>query len=148
MASIYLEFLLDTSPRLVWDGVSDVGRVHERLFPGYLVDTRLEDGGPDEGGPMVVRVVTFASGLVARERILAVDQGHRRVAWSAVGGQLVYHHASMQVVPEHGADGAERTRLVWVTDVLPEAMAPSVRALVEGGAAVLLRTLSAQPGND
>jgi hypothetical protein len=148
MASIYQEFLLDVSPRQAWDVVRDVGAVHARLFPGYLVDTRLEDGGPEEGGPVAVRVVTFASGLVARERILAVDEEHRRVAWSAAGGSLAYHHASMHVLPESAAGGAERTRLVWITDVLPDAMAPAVRALVEGGAAVLRRTLAPRPTED
>ena len=148
MASIYQEFLLDSSPRQVWDVVRDVGAYHERLFPGYLVDIRLEDGGPEEGGPVAVRVVTFASGLVARERILAVDEEHRRVAWSAVGGSLAYHHASMQVLPEPAEGGAERTRLVWITDVLPDALAPAARALVEGGAAVLRRTLAPRPTED
>ena len=76
MASIRREILIEARPEVVWDAVRDVGAVHERLAPGFVVDTRLEDGA---------RVVTFASGLVAREVIVDVDDGARRLVWAVVG---------------------------------------------------------------
>jgi hypothetical protein len=50
---------------------------------------------------------------------------------------LTHHHASFQVIPE----GADRCRLVWITDVLPNEMAGEVRARVERGAQVMKQTL-------
>ena len=42
----------------------------------------------------------------------------------------------MQVFP-HG----EGTRFVWITDVLPDEIADSIRALVEQGSQIIKRTL-------
>ena len=47
----------------VWDAVRDVGAIHDRLAPGFVIDTVLEDGG-------AARVVTFGNGMVARELIV------------------------------------------------------------------------------
>src|SRR5439155_23826740 len=98
MASIHNETLIEARPETVWAAVRDVGAVHERLAPGFVVDTRLEDGA---------RVVTFANGLVARELIVDVDDAARRLAWAVVDSpRLTHHNASMQVF----ADGEGRSR--------------------------------------
>lgn len=128
MASIHHEIVIDASAERVWDAVRDVGAVHRRLAPGFVVDTRLEDGA---------RIVTFANGFVARELIVDVDDRARRVAYSVVEGQPTHHHASMQVL----AEGEGRSRLVWITDLLPHELAPTIRAMVEQGAAVMKKTL-------
>ena len=73
MATIRKEALINASPETVWAAVRDVGAVHERLAPGFVVDTRLEPGA---------RVVTFANGLVAREMIVDVDDQARRLVWA------------------------------------------------------------------
>ena len=49
---------------------------YTRLVPGFVVDTRLEDGA---------RVVTFGNGLVARELIVDIDDGARELVWAVVG---------------------------------------------------------------
>ena len=81
--------------------------------------------------------MTFANGMVARELIVDVDDNERRVAYAVVGGQPKHHHASMQVF----ADGEERSRLVWITDLLPNELAPTIGGMVEQGTAVMKRTL-------
>src|SRR5207249_11229740 len=98
MASIRKEILLESSAENVWAAVRDVGALHHRLVPGFVVDTRLEEGA---------RVVTFGNGMVVRELIVDVDDDARRLAWSARGGRLTHHNASVQVL----ADGARRCRL-------------------------------------
>jgi hypothetical protein len=82
---------------------------------------------------------TFANGLVARELIVDIDDEARRLCWAAVGGRLSHHNASMQVFP----DGSGGTRLVWIADLLPDALLPDIRALVEMGSAALKKTLEA-----
>ncbi len=131
MATIHREVLIAAAPDAVWDAVRDVGNVHRRLVPGVLTDARLEGDA---------RVVTFANGLVARELIVTVDDEMRRFAYASIGGRAKHHNASMQVF----AEGEVRTRLVWVTDVLPHEVAAPVGALVEQGAALMKRTLESQ----
>jgi hypothetical protein len=75
MASIRKEIQTSASPEQVWDALRDVGALHTRLVPGFVVDTRLEPGE---------RIVTFGNGMVIREPIIDVNDETRRVAWSAM----------------------------------------------------------------
>jgi len=128
MASIRKEILVGAHPEAVWGAVRDVGAVHTRLAPGFVVDTRLEDGA---------RVVTFANGLVVRELIVDVDDAGRRLVWSAAGGRLSHHNGALQVFP----DGQGRSRLVWTADLLPNEMAKDIDALMEAGSGAMKKTL-------
>ena len=127
MASIHREIRIAARPETAWDALRDVGALHTRLVPGFVVDTRLEDGA---------RVVTFGNGMVVRELIVAVDDRARRVVWSAVGGTMTHHNASAQVFP----DGAG-CRFVWIADLLPHEVAPAIAGLIEQGLGVIKRTL-------
>src|SRR5438067_5859046 len=127
MASIRKELFLDARPEDVWEAVRDFGAPHEKLVPGVLVDSRLEPGA---------RIVTFSNGLVVRELLVELNDETRRLCWTARGGRATHHNASMQVY----ADGG-RTRVVWITDVLPDEIVPAISALVEAGAAAIRRTL-------
>lgn len=127
MASIRKEIVIGATAEKVWAAVRDVGAVHRRLVPGMVADVRLDGNA---------RIVTFANGKSVRELIVDIDDASRRVAYAAVGGLATHHNASMQVF----AEGA-RSRLVWITDVLPNEIAGSVRALIEQGAGIMKRTL-------
>src|SRR5688572_22912602 len=116
MASIRKEIAIAASPQHVWEAVRDVGEVHRRLCPGVLVDARLDGDA---------RVVTFANGMVARELLVDIDEKARRFAYAVVDGQPTHHNASMQVLD----DGADRSKLVWITDVLPNELAVPIGAL-------------------
>ncbi|MGC4993604.1 SRPBCC family protein [Nocardia salmonicida] len=132
MASVHKEFLVDAAPDAVWDVLRDFGAVHQRLAPDFVTDTRLDAD---------TRTVTFADGTVVAERLVDLDPVSRRVAYTVVGGSLhpSHHHAWMQAVPE--ADG--RTRFIWHTDVLPEALAAPIAESVEHGATVIRSALEA-----
>jgi carbon monoxide dehydrogenase subunit G len=128
MASIRKEIRIDARPETAWAALRDVGALHTRLVPGFVVDTRLEEGA---------RIVTFGNGLVVRELIVDVDDASRRVAWSAVGGSMTHHNASAQVFPE----GPKACRFVWIADLLPNEVAPAIEAMMEQGIAVIQSTL-------
>jgi hypothetical protein len=128
MASIRREIRLDASVEHVWAAVRDVGALHERLVPGFVVACRLEPGA---------RIVTFGNGSVVRELIVDLDDTARRLVWAAVGGQLTHHNASVQVF----ADGPERSLLVWIADLLPHELAGAIGAMIEQAAGVMQRTL-------
>lgn len=128
MTTIYKDIALEAGVEQVWDAIRDVSAVHRRLAVGFVVDCR-RDGN--------ARVVTFANGMVARELIVGIDDQHRRVAYSVVEGHATHHNASMQVF----ANGEGRSRLVWITDVLPDEVAGPLAGMIEQGSAVMKQTL-------
>ncbi|MGY1774975.1 SRPBCC family protein [Geodermatophilus sp. SYSU D00804] len=133
MASVRKQVHLDAPPERVWDAVRGVGALHERLVPGFVVDTRLEDDA---------RVVTFADGTVQREPLVDVDDDRRRLVHTAVDSPLgaTHHNASVEVLP----DGAG-TRLEWVVDVLPHGVRDRLDRAMEAGAATMRAAIDRRP---
>ena len=54
------------------------------------------DGTPASFGPVTV---TFANGMVVRERIVDIDQQRRRLCYAVLGDMFEHHSASMQILP-------------------------------------------------
>ena len=127
MASIRKETVIACPPEYAWDALRDVGALHTRLCPGFVVDTKLEGEA---------RVVTFGNGAVARELIIDVDDAERRVAWSVVGAPFTHHNASAQIFPQDSG-----CRFVWIADLLPNDIAGHIRGLIEQGTAIIKATL-------
>ena len=42
MASIHKEIEIERNREFVWDAIRDVGAIHKRLVPGFVVDCKLE----------------------------------------------------------------------------------------------------------
>jgi len=132
MASIRKEVFIKADRAAVWDAVRDVGALHVRLVPGFAVDTRMDGDA---------RIVTFGNGAVAREVIVAVDDDERRLVWSIVGGRFTHHNGAVQVLEEPGG-----ARVVWITDLLPHALAAEIAPMMERGLAVMKQTLETAAG--
>src|SRR5215469_15260998 len=124
MATIRKEISTNARADAVWSALRDVGALHTRLVPGFVVDTRLEPGA---------RIVTFGNGMVVRELIVDVNDEAKRVVWSAQGGLITHHNGSAQVVK--GEDG--QTKVVWIANLLPNEAAGPVGQMMELGMAVL-----------
>ena len=120
MATIRKEFSLRSNLERVWDALRDFPAVHERLAPGFVLDTKM-DGD--------TRVVTFANGSVARETLVAIDENNRRLVYTIRSERLTHHNASAEV----SARGADQCRFVWITDVLPDAIAPYISSQMDLG---------------
>lgn len=127
MASIRKEFDLPVSPDAVWAAFKDIGAVHTRLAKGFVTDCRMD--GAD-------RIVTFVNGLVAREVIVDVDDRARRIVYSARSERLQHHNASFTVRAQ-----GEGARVVWVADLLPDAMAQPIETMMEWGVTAMRKTL-------
>jgi len=134
MASIRREIVTTAHPEDVWAAICDIGALHTRLVPGFVVDTRLEPGA---------RIVTFGNGMVVKELIVDLDEDARRLVWSAVGGGLTHHNASVQVF----ADGDAGSRIVWIADLLPNQVAGAIGGMIEQGMSIMKETLDAQVGS-
>jgi carbon monoxide dehydrogenase subunit G len=91
MASIHKEIQVRRPRDVVWDAIRDVGAIHKRLVPGFVVDCRLEGDS---------RYLTFGNGMTIREIIVDVDDLTFRHSWSARGAPFTHHNASIQVVAE------------------------------------------------
>jgi Polyketide cyclase / dehydrase and lipid transport len=130
MAYIRKEISTKASAEAAWAALRDIGALHTRLVPGFVIDTRLEPGA---------RIVTFGDGRVVREPIVDISDEERRVAWSAESERLTHYNASAQVF--RGEDG--QTRLVWIVDLLPNEAAGMVAQMMEQGMAVMKPTLDA-----
>jgi hypothetical protein len=132
MASIRKVVTVDAGPQDVWEALADFGAVHERVAPGFVTGVRLD--GDD-------RIVTFANGAEARERLVSADEGLRRLVYTVVrsGLGLTHHQASVEVLDAPA--GTAGCRVVWTTDILPDEVAPVVSRLMDEGAAAIARTL-------
>jgi carbon monoxide dehydrogenase subunit G len=128
MASINKQVVIERDRGEVWAALTDIGNVH-RLFPGVLKASRIQEDG---------RVVTFVNDMVVREIIVDRDDKFMRLVYAAVeGGVTTHHNASWQLFNA----GKGRTRFVWISDFLPDEVAPTVQELVDAGTAALKRVL-------
>jgi carbon monoxide dehydrogenase subunit G len=131
MATIFKEIFVDASPEAVWAALRDVGAVHQ-VAPGLLTDCYMDRDA---------RIVTFGNGAVLRELIVGVDDASRRVVYAMVEGPMnaTHHNASMQVF-----DNGTGSRVVWITDILPDGLKEPVSGIVEQASGLMKQTLESQ----
>ncbi len=134
MASLRREIVVVASVDQAWDAIADVGALHTRLVPGFVVATKLEANA---------RVVTFANGATVREPIVSLDAAARRLAWTSEGSRAIHYNAAVQAFAEP-AGGA---RIVWIVDFLPDALAPELAAAMDAGMAAMQAALDAVARN-
>jgi Polyketide cyclase / dehydrase and lipid transport len=128
MATIHAEIVIRSAADAAWTVLSAVGDVRH-VFAPVLSGSHMEAPGR--------RVVTFANGMVIKERIVDCDPVRRRIAYAVVESDFIHHSASMQIVPID-----DRTcRFVWTTDVLPDAAVEGIRPLMEAGTLALKQNL-------
>jgi hypothetical protein len=127
MATVVKRIRVRASVVATWDASRDIGALHTRLVPGFVIDTKLEAGA---------RIVTFANGATLREPIVALDEADRRLVWTAEGGKTRHYNASAQVFAE--GDGA---MVVWTADFLPDEAREAIDAAMTAGAAAMKAAL-------
>jgi hypothetical protein len=132
MATIHKEIEIERSKEFVWDAIRDVGAIHKRLVPGFVVDCKLEGDS---------RIVTFGNGMVVCELIVSVDDKTCRHAWSARSEALMHHNASVQVF----SNGQNKCRVVWIADLLPNEVAKAVGEMIQQGLNTMKQTLERSP---
>ena len=120
MASIHKDIPIDAHPDEVWDALRDFGALHRRLAPGFVLDTVLDGDA---------RIVTFANGTTARELLVDCDEARRRLVYAVVSERVKHYNASVEV----RGDGAARSRLIWIVDVLPNEIAPYIDGQMDLG---------------
>jgi hypothetical protein len=124
MASIYKAIPLEARPEDVWAAVRDYGAVHQRLARGFVTDCKLDGDS---------RIVTFANGNVAQELLVTMDDARKRLVYAVISERVKQHSASIQIF----ADGDNRSRMVWIADVLPNEIGPYIDGQMDLGAAAM-----------
>jgi len=132
MAAIHKEIEIGRNSQFVWDAIRDVGAIHKRLVPGFVVDCQLEGDS---------RIVTFANGMVIRELIVDIDDQTCRHSWSARGGPFTHHNASIQVFP----NGHDTCRVVWIADLMPNEVSGGVSEMIQQALNTMKQTLERSP---
>jgi len=128
MAAIIEEIEIGRSKEFVWDAIRDVGAIHKRLVPGFVVDCNLEGDW---------RTVTFANGMIVRELIVSVDDNICRHSWAARNERLSHYNASVQVFAVDDA----KCRVVWIADLMPNDVAQNIRQMIQQGLQTMKTTL-------
>src|SRR5579872_2492008 len=118
MASIRKELQLDADAADVWAALADFGAVDTRVAPGFVASSRL-DGDR--------RFVKFANGVEAIETLVSRDDESRRLVYAILGGRMAHYNAALRVF----AEGAGRSRLVWIVDLLPDDFAAYIDGQME-----------------
>lgn len=129
MATIRKEMQLAASATDVWSALADFQNVHTRLAPGFVTDSK-SDGD-------TVRIITFANGSVVKETLVTKDDARHRLVYVVTSERIAHHNASAEIV----ADGVDRCRFIWTTDVLPDALALYIDEQMSEGAKAIKRAL-------
>jgi hypothetical protein len=130
MATLHNSVFIEAAPAKIWDAARDLGALHTRLVPGFVVDTKLEGDA---------RVVTFGNGMVIREPIISVDDERRRLAWAAIGGNATHYNAVLQVFADGGG-----SRVEWTTDLLPNEISGAIQQMQEQALGIMKKTLESR----
>lgn len=130
MATIRKEFEVPAPADTVWAALRDFANLH-RLAAGFVTDSRVDEGG-------AVRIVTFANGMQARERLVTRDDAARRLVYTVEGGRPTHYNGTVQVTEA----GPGRSRFVWTVDLLPDALAPAIAQMMEQGCQAMRSSLT------
>jgi carbon monoxide dehydrogenase subunit G len=131
MATIRHQIDIAVPAACVWDAARDIAALHTRLVPGFVTATEMLPGTA-----VPTRRVSFASGAVLDEKIVAIDDDRRRLVWSIQG--VEHHNGALEII-EAGC-GA---RVVWTADVLPAELAERFSPLMAEALGIMKKTLEA-----
>jgi Polyketide cyclase / dehydrase and lipid transport len=129
MATLTREIVVANDAPTVWQKLRDFGQVHTKVAPGFLTDLKMDKDD---------RVITFFNGLVARERLVTLDDDTCRLVYAVVEGRASHYNAAVQVFPE--GDGS---RVVWTIDLLPDDLAPAIGGMMDEAAKAMGQALAA-----
>ena len=113
-----------------WAALRDFGQVHTKVAPGFLTALKMDQGD---------RIVTFFNGLVARERLVTLDDESMRLVYTIVDGGASHYSAAIQVVDVD----AGHCRGVWTIDLLPDERAPAIAGMMDHATGFMKKTLEA-----
>jgi hypothetical protein len=128
MATLRREIPIANAAGSVWQNLRDFSAVHTRVAPGFLTDLKMDHGD---------RILTFFNGMVARERLVTLDDESHRLVYSVVEGRASHYNAAVEVFPD-----GDSSRVVWTIDLLPSELAPAVGGMMDEAAKAMRTALA------
>ena len=128
MATLRKEIPVANGAPAVWEKLRDFGQVHVRVAPGFLTELTMDKGD---------RVLTFFNGMVARERLVTLDDETYRLVYAVIDGQASHYNATVKALPD-----GYGSRVVWTVDLLPDTLAPAIGGLMDEAVKVMRRVLA------
>lgn len=128
MATLRREIPVAGGSAPVWQKLRDFAEVHAKVAPGFLTDLKMDKGD---------RILTFFNNMVARERLVTLDDEACRLVYSVVEGQASHYNAAVEVFP--AGDGC---RVIWTVDLLPNELAPVVGGMMDEAVKVMRKRLA------
>lgn len=129
MATVAKQFDVAVPAQFAWEAVKAFGDVHLRLAAEFVVSSGMENG---------LRHITFANGMVATERLIAIDEKRHRLVYAAISDKVQHHNASFQLSPIND----KSTRVLWTTDILPDELKDTIEPMMEEGVQAIQTTLT------
>ena len=129
MATVRKEIDLNVPAEKVWEVLADFQHIDTRLAPGFV--TNCVPVGE------TARMITFSNGSTAKETLVTMDAGRRRLVYVVSSERLTHHNASAELV----VTAAGRCRFVWTTDFLPDALATYIDSQMSEGAKAMKAAL-------
>lgn len=123
MATLKRDILVASGTEPVWQKLRAFDQVHTAVAPGFLTNLTMDKAD---------RIVTFFNGLLARERLVTLDDDNCRLVYAVVDGRASHYNAAVQVFPE--GDGS---RVVWTIDLLPDELAPAIGGMMDQAVKVM-----------
>jgi len=108
VSSVTVDIPIEAGATFTWDVVRDIYAVNTRLIPGFAIAVEQGPGS---------RIVTFADGLRATERIVELDDDARRLQYQVTDSPAT-HHLGTQIVREDDTG----VHLVWTTEFAPASL--------------------------
>lgn len=133
ISSVTVDISVEASAAFTWDVIRDIYAVNTRLIPGFAVTV---ERGPDS------RIVTFADGMRATERIAELDDDARRLRYQ-VTDSTVTHHLGTQVVREDDTG----VHLVWTTEFAPASLLDYTTTNMRAAAELMKTTIDTAYAN-
>ena len=130
MATIRKTFEVPAAAAAVWEAVRDFGGL-TRLAPGFVAACAVEEGG-------AVRRVRFGNGMEVRERLVTLDDGVRRLAYTVEGGRTTHYNGVVEVREL----GPGRCRFEWTVDLLPDTLAAPIAQMMAQGSEAMRSALT------
>ncbi|WP_055713450.1 SRPBCC family protein [Streptomyces torulosus] len=132
ISSVTVDIPVEAGAAFTWHVIRDIYAV-DTLIPGFAVAVEKR---PDS------RIVTFADGMRATERIVELDDDARRLQYR-VTDSTVTHHLGTQVVREDDAG----VHLVWTTEFAPASLLDYTTANMRAAAELMKTTIDTAYAN-
>ena len=134
MATIRLEIGIVRSKEFVWNVVRDVGAIHKRLVPGFVLDCKSKATGEQSPSEMDWLYVNSSSASTTKPA-----GTHGRLAEGRLPTTMPRCRYSQKAI---------QSRVVWIADLMPNEAADAISEMIGQALKTMKETLESSSADD